>query len=126
MRTVLVVYDRSYVLNILRYHLGCEGYIVLTAASGSQALDLIRDNTVDALIIGDLVRLEPNGCEVIQQVRRDPAHQGMKIIALTKRAHGRAAAIEAGADEADEMPLKPPMLAEQLKMLLNGAHVASR
>jgi signal transduction histidine kinase len=65
---VLVVDDDQFALRSMAKVLGGESYQVVTAASGSQAIDLLKQDTFD-LVLTDLKMPEVDGLEVLRQAR---------------------------------------------------------
>ena len=82
---VLVVEDNAINLELVRDVLEAEGYAVLTATNGIEALDLIRAEAPD-LVLMDLQLPGIDGLEVTRRVRADPAIRAVPIIALTAHA----------------------------------------
>ena len=65
--------------------LEAQGYRVIQAAEGRQALELAREQ-MPALILMDIQLPEMDGLEVTRQLKNDPATHDLKIIALTAHA----------------------------------------
>jgi DNA-binding response OmpR family regulator len=95
--TILAVDDEPHVLKLLKANLESSGYIVLTAADGEQALQLVEDGLPD-LVILDLMLPKMDGYAVCQHIREFSA---VPVIMLTARSaqvdliHG----FEVGADD---------------------------
>ena len=66
---ILVVDDQDTILEIVRDFLLSEEYVVITARSGAEALDILGDTSVD-LLITDLGMDGMSGWELIEEVRR--------------------------------------------------------
>ena len=82
--TILIVEDEGDILELLRYNLNREGYRVLEATSGETALDIIRKEAPD-LVLLDLMLPKIGGLEVCRRVRSDGSHRSVPIIMLTWR-----------------------------------------
>lgn len=97
MTKILIVEDEQTLRETLAYNLGQEGYTVLTAADGQQALDLARSETPD-LIVLDLMLPVLDGLSVCRILRKDSA---VPIVMLTARGleMDRIAGLETGADD---------------------------
>jgi len=95
--TILAVDDEPHVLKLLRANLESSGYMVLTAADGEQALQLVEDKFPD-LVILDLMLPKMDGYTVCRHIREFSA---VPVIMLTARSaqvdlvHG----FEVGADD---------------------------
>lgn len=81
-KTVLVVDDESDVLLIVKTALLSEGYHVLTATNGPDALTIAMDNALDLMIL-DIMMPEMNGFEVLQRLRETPKTESLPVIMLT-------------------------------------------
>jgi two-component system KDP operon response regulator KdpE len=94
---VLAVDDDEQILRALRTSLKGRGYDVRTASNGETALDILRDEKVDVVLL-DLGLPGIDGHEVIRQTR---AWRDVPIIVLTVRdsQEHKVAALDAGADD---------------------------
>jgi two-component system, OmpR family, KDP operon response regulator KdpE len=94
---VLAVDDDEQILRALRTSLRGRGYDVRTASNGETALDILRDEKVDVVLL-DLGLPGIDGHEVIRQAR---AWRDVPIIVLTVRdsQEHKVAALDAGADD---------------------------
>ncbi|MBI1802936.1 MAG: response regulator [Ignavibacteriae bacterium] len=80
--TLLYVDDEQGALETLKMGLEAKGYAVLTAASGPDALDLLKNQSPD-IIVADL-RMQPmNGFELYQAVKRDTKFARTPFLFLT-------------------------------------------
>ena len=84
MRKILIVDDEPYILNILDFSLDAEGYIVLQAADGEQALQMVRAEQPD-LVIMDVMMPRQDGFETCRQLKEDPKTAGIPVVMLTAR-----------------------------------------
>ncbi len=79
---ILVVDDESLIREILRQALSMEGYEVVTAANGNEAMKLFNAENFD-LVITDLMMPEKEGIETIQEMKL--LAPDLKIIAMSGR-----------------------------------------
>lgn len=79
---VLIADDEPDILEILKYNLEKEGYQVLTAKDGNEALDKARQNQPD-LIVLDMMMPKKNGMEVLELLRLQPMFKDTLIMFLT-------------------------------------------
>ena len=79
---VLVVEDDDDVAELIRLHLESQGYQVLTAARGDEALRLAREIRPD-LITLDIRLPDADGFEVMQQLNRDPVTESIPIVIVS-------------------------------------------
>ena len=76
---ILVVDDDHDTLRLVGMMLERQGYQILAADSGQQALDMIRDEKPD-LVILDIMMPETDGLEILQHLRSDKETQNICII----------------------------------------------
>jgi DNA-binding response OmpR family regulator len=113
---ILVVDDEPHILELVKYNLAQEGYEVLTAHDGAQAVARARDNQPD-LIILDIMLPYVDGLEVCRQIRRDSA---VPIIMLTAKGGEleRVVGLEIGADDYVTKPFSPRELIARVRAIL--------
>jgi two-component system KDP operon response regulator KdpE len=95
---VLVVDDEPPIRRFLRTSLSSQGYNVLEAGDGAEALDLLQRNGVDVIVL-DLGLPNLHGFDVIERLRADKSQT--PIIVLSSRADeaGKVKALDLGADD---------------------------
>lgn len=95
---VLVVDDEPPIRRFLRTSLTSQGYVVLEAGDGSEALDILKRNAVDVVVL-DLGLPNLHGFEVIQRMR--DGKSAVPIIVLSSRTDeaGKVKALDLGADD---------------------------
>lgn len=100
MTKILVVEDEETVLETLAYNLEQEGYKVLTASDGEEALRLIRAKKPD-LVVLDIMLPRLDGLAVCRLVRKDPDVAHTPIIMLTARGTqgDKMVGLDSGADD---------------------------
>jgi two-component system, OmpR family, response regulator MtrA len=120
--TLLLVEDDARIREALRLALTDEGYRVVEAATGEQALGLLtRDATAADVVLLDLVLPGMDGLEVCERIRE---RGDLPIIMVTARtgAHEVIAGLEAGADDYVTKPLVASELAARIRALLRRRH----
>jgi len=100
MPKILLVEDEVTLLETLAYNLKKEGYKVLTAEDGEEALALIRDKQPD-LVVLDVMLPTLDGLTVCRRVRKDKSIAHIPIIMLTARGTeaDKIDGLESGADD---------------------------
>jgi two-component system, chemotaxis family, sensor kinase CheA len=82
-RTVLLVDDSPFFLNMLTPVLQAAGYVVTAVASAQEALAFLRDGRLFDIIITDIEMPDMNGFQLAESVRADPRTSELPIIALS-------------------------------------------
>lgn len=96
---ILVVEDVPLGLAVLRMRLEAEGFEVISARDGVEALDQAREGRPDLMLL-DLMLPRLSGERVCQELRADPRTQALPIVVLSARIQEaeRLRALAAGAD----------------------------
>lgn len=117
--TILVVDDEANIRDLARLYLEKDGYRVVTAVDGQQALDLIRQEP-PALIVLDLMLPQMDGWEVCRRVR---AESNLPILMLTARTDDidKIVGLEMGADDYLTKPFNPRELVARVRAILRRA-----
>lgn len=118
--TILVVDDEANIRDLASMYLQREGYQVLTARDGEEALLLLRQES-PALMVLDLMLPKLNGWEVCRRVRAD---SNIPIIMLTARDEDvdKIVGLEMGADDYMTKPFNPRVLVAQVRAILRRAN----
>lgn len=113
---VLVVDDLSENTRILRDFLSPQGYRVIEAGNGKDALATIAEMPPDVILL-DLVMPGMDGFEVCQTVKSSPATRHIPVIVITGLAERRAniRAVEAGADDFITKPFDIVLLRARIR-----------
>lgn len=114
-KKVLVVDDEDSILELLKYNLEKEGYIVKTALDGIKAVELARKFQPD-LILLDIMMPHQDGVETCRQLREISELSSTFIIFLTARSeeYSEVAAFDVGADDYITKPIKPRALMSRI------------
>ena len=122
---ILVVDDEPEAVELLQFNLEQNGFKVLTAADGVEALQKVR-TLMPNLVVLDVMLPEIDGIEVCKMIRRDPATAAIPIIMLTARAAeiDRVLGLELGADDYMTKPFSPRELILRIRKLLQRGSVS--
>ncbi|MBK9051577.1 MAG: response regulator transcription factor [Chloroflexi bacterium] len=120
--TILVVDDEANIRELARMYLEKDGYRVLIAVNGQQALDTIRQQS-PALVVLDLMLPGIDGWEVCRRVR---ATSNLPILMLTARDDDidKIVGLELGADDYLTKPFNPRELVARVRAILRRAAAA--
>ncbi|PIA78600.1 DNA-binding response regulator [Gaetbulibacter sp. 4G1] len=116
---ILLVDDEPDILEIVGYNLSNEGYQIITAENGVEAVKKAKKE-LPHLIILDVMMPEMDGIEACEQIRIIPELKDVTITFLTARGedYSQLAGFEAGADDYITKPIKPKVLVSKVKALL--------
>ena len=116
---ILIVDDEPDIIEILKFNLENEGYKVISALNGKEALKL-ADEHLPHLIILDLMMPVMDGIEACERLRMDKKFNNSVIMFLSARGedYSQVAAFESGADDYVTKPIKPRILNSKVKALL--------
>ena len=115
-KKVLVVDDDVKTVELVKLYLNRDGYRVITAGDGNEALRLARENHPD-LIVLDLMLPGMNGLEVCRILREESDVPIIMLTALTTD-EDRLKGLELGADDYVTKPFSPRELAARVRAVL--------
>ncbi|MBN8565847.1 MAG: response regulator transcription factor [Flavobacteriales bacterium] len=116
---ILLVDDEQDILEIVGYNLAQEGYQIVTAVNGKEAVQKAKKE-LPHLIIMDVMMPEMDGMEACEHIRKIPELSNVIVTFLTARSedYSQVAGFEAGADDYIAKPIKPKVLVSKVKALL--------
>ncbi|MEL6671535.1 MAG: response regulator transcription factor [Bacteroidota bacterium] len=117
--TILIADDEKDILELLEYNLNREGYLVLKARNGQEALQLAKEHQPN-LILLDIGMPEMDGIETCYQLRKIPELSKTHVTFLTARTeeYVEVAGFEAGGNDFISKPIKPRALLARIKASL--------
>ena len=126
MPNILIVEDDDMNRDMLARHLKWEGYQVIAAVNGVQAVALARSEAID-LILMDMGLPIMSGWQATYRLKSAPETQPIPIIALTAYAltEDRAKCLDIGCDEYETKPIEFPRLLAKMRRLLESRPKAS-
>jgi DNA-binding response OmpR family regulator len=121
-KKILVCDDEPHILEAVAYVARKDGYTVLTAENGEEALRLARSER-PGLVLLDLNMPIKSGYEVCEELKGDPDTRDIHVIVLTAKGQDsdRAKGIAAGADEFITKPFSPRKLRQRISEILGPA-----
>ena len=116
---ILIADDDLDILDVIKITLEAEGYQVIEAHNGQEAVEMIKKSTPD-LLITDFKMPKMCGDEVCRVLKQDILIQHMPIIMLTGKGEllDKVQGINAGADDYIVKPFEPQELVARVKMVL--------
>ncbi len=122
---ILLVDDDPSLIRLLSIRLETEGYTILTASSGEQALQVLASNKVD-LVISDLRMDEMDGLELFEQIQH--FYSGLAVIILTAQGTiaEAVAATQRGVFSFLTKPIDKNLLLEQIASALGNTQSSDK
>ena len=120
---ILVVDDEVNITQILEFSIGAEGYEVITAANGEEAIDKARREQPD-LIILDIMMPKIDGYEACRILKSNPLTKGIPVVLLTAKGRDidKRLGYEVGATDYIIKPFSPNKLVDRIHQLLVGTN----
>lgn len=119
-KTILVVDDDPMNLKMADFILKKASYEVISAASGAECLDKLKENSID-LVLLDIEMPQMSGIETLEQIRAEGSFGNLPVIFLS--ASGEESDVQKanslGAADYVKKPFLPPALLECVEKVLN-------
>ncbi len=117
-KRILVVDDEPGIGKILRIKLGLSGYDVITTTSGTEAIELVRTQEPDIMLL-DMLMPDVTGMDVLDRVRK---FSKVPIIMFTGRPDIAEFARKLGANDYIGKPFNPDTLVDKIRLVLSSNH----
>jgi DNA-binding response OmpR family regulator len=116
---ILIADDEQNIVISLEFLMKREGFEVLIANDGEEAISRIRAELPD-LVLLDVMMPKKSGFEVCQEIKSDPALQGVRILMLTAKGRDTEVAkgLALGADAYMTKPFSTRELVERVRTML--------
>src|SRR5210317_1572942 len=116
---ILVVDDEEDILELVRYNLAKEGYHVIGALTGEDALQKARSETFD-LIVLDLMLPGIDGLDVAKRLKSSPKTEQVPIVMLSAKGEEAdiVTGLELGADDYIAKPFSPRIMVARVRTAL--------
>ena len=116
---ILVCDDEVYILNILDFSLGAEGFEVITANNGELAIVKAKQER-PSLIVLDIMMPVLDGYETLRRLKADPETKDIPVILLTAKGRDvdKRLGFEAGATDYIVKPFSPSRLIERIEEII--------
>lgn len=120
-KKILVVDDERHIVRLIQVNLERQGYHVVTAHDGKEALEKVTAETPD-LVVLDVMMPYMDGFEVLRNLRREPETRELPVIMLTAKAQDRDVftGYQAGADMYLTKPFNPQELITFVKRIFKA------
>jgi DNA-binding response OmpR family regulator len=119
---ILVADDDDDILLLVTTRLKRDGFDVIEARSGDEALELAQSRRPEVAVL-DVGMPGLDGLEVLERIRADDTLSGMRVLLLTAKAQESDVrrGYDAGADAYVRKPFSPLELSARVRELLDGA-----
>lgn len=116
---ILIADDEPDILEFIEYNLYKNGYDVIKAENGVQALEMVEKH-MPHLVLLDVMMPEMDGFEVCKRLREKSKYDDILIAFLTAKREDLAqiSGFDAGADDYISKPIKPKILMSRISALL--------
>jgi len=120
---ILVVDDEIYIVHILDFSLGMEGYEVVTALDGEQALQKAKETKPD-LIVLDIMMPKMDGYETCKALKANPDTKDIPVILLSAKGRNvdQQTGYDVGAEDYITKPFSPRKLVDRINTMLGQAN----
>ncbi|HAE67606.1 MULTISPECIES: response regulator [Sphingobacterium] len=121
-KRILVIEDNEILLSTMQFVLVREGYDLLLAKSGKEALSLVSDETID-LVITDLALPFANGYEIIDRIRKSSTNNQVPVIIISgyRDDNSIVEGFEVGANDYIKKPISPSELISRVRLNIGHA-----
>jgi len=116
---ILVVDDEKDIIELVRYNLEKEGFAVISATNGEEALKLVSEKEPEMVIL-DLMLPGIDGLDVCRELKRNDKTSSIQVIMLTAKGEESeiVVGLELGADDYIPKPFSPRVLVARVKAVL--------
>ncbi len=120
-KLILLVDDEPHVIRFMRMNLEMEGFRVIEAANGLEAIERVREDLPD-LVVLDVMMPKADGFEALGEIRRV---SNVPVIMVTVRSDvsDRIRGLELGADDYITKPFDPRELSSRIRAVLRRTEV---
>lgn len=118
-RKILVCDDDANIRNIVEFSLESEGFTVVAAADGEQALRVVMSEHPDLAIL-DVMMPGNDGLTICREMKQNPATKHIPVLLLTAKSGkgDREAGMAVGADDYITKPFSPQRLVDKVHSVL--------
>ncbi len=117
--TILIVDDEQDIIELIKYNLKNEGYAILTAQTGEQAVKIAEQSQPDLMVL-DLMLPGIDGLEVTKYLKNNEQTRDMPIVMLTAKGEESdiVTGLELGANDYISKPFSPKVLVARIRAIL--------
>lgn len=118
MKSILIVDDEPHIIELIKFNLQKEGYKTYEAESGNSALQILKNNKVD-LVILDIMMSDKDGYEILKEIRYNKETRNIPVIFLSAKSEefDKILGLELGADDYITKPFSIKELLVRIKAI---------
>ncbi|MCY0880963.1 MAG: response regulator transcription factor [Firmicutes bacterium] len=120
--TILIIDDDQHIRELCRLYLQADGFGVLEASDGHEALETLNQSAVD-LVLLDIMLPEIDGFEVLKAIRSRQIWLPVIMLTAVGEEEDRIAGLEQGADDYLTKPFSPKELVARVHAVLRRSHL---
>ena len=120
-KLILVVDDEPHMRRVMRMNLDLEGYRIIEAENGLEAVNRVRDDLPD-MVLMDVMMPEMDGFEALGLIR-ETSNAPVIMLTVKDEEDDRIRGLELGADDYVTKPFSPRELASRIKAVLRRAEM---
>lgn len=120
-KKILTIDDSSTVRKLVKFTLNSQGMQIVEAENGVEALEVLKNNAVDAIIL-DINMPRMNGLEFLQKIKSEDNYAQIPVVMVTTEGQDedKERAFALGAEKYIVKPFKPSQLLAVLEQVLQG------
>jgi DNA-binding response OmpR family regulator len=99
MQSIVIVEDNETLARLYAHVLSLENYIVVTFPTAREALDYIRRNHVDLMLLDVMLPGGMNGFDLLEQIKKDPALSYIIVVMMTNLDEEKETGLKIGATD---------------------------
>jgi two-component system, OmpR family, phosphate regulon response regulator PhoB len=124
---ILVVEDEADIRELIVLHLNREGHLVDQTSSGAEALEMVKSQEYDLLVL-DWMLPERSGLEVVRELRKSKGHDALAVLMVTAKSANAdlILGLESGADDYLVKPFELSVLTARARALLRRTEGSSQ
>jgi DNA-binding response OmpR family regulator len=117
--TILIVDDEEDIIELIKYNLKSEGYTILTAMTGEEAIKMAKNFQPDLLVL-DLMLPGIDGLEVTRYLKKEDMTMDIPIVMVTAKGEESdiVTGLELGANDYISKPFSPKELTARIRAIL--------
>ena len=117
--TILIVDDEEDIIELIKYNLKNEGYAILAAQTGEQAIKIAKQSQPDLMVL-DLMLPGIDGLEVTKYLKNNEQTRDIPIVMLTAKGEESdiVTGLELGANDYISKPFSPKVLLARIRSIL--------